>query len=281
MDKFLIEKGIKNPMVLTIIVRGFYILPALFVLPFVGYSLPPLESLAIIAVGAVMITGGAVLYFRALKMEEMSRVVPLFQMVPVFVMVLSFLLINEVLTTLDYIGFAVIILGGLVISTEKFSEIHKVKKVFWVCALSSLLTAIYVVAIKHVSSSVSYWNMLITIYAFEAIAMSSLLVSGKVRRDTGAALKKSSGATKIILVVDVLTSFMISVLLYLAITSGPVTLVEASVNNLQMIFTFLLLVLFTSFWPHIIREKFHKQVLAQKILGTAIIVTGVIITQLL
>jgi len=48
-----------------------------------------------------------------------------------------------------------------------------------------------------------------------------------------------------------------------------------------MIFVFLLALLLTVFFPHIMKERFDIRALAQKIIGMMLIMTGVLVIQLL
>ena len=63
-----------------------------------------------------------------------------------------------------------------------------------------------------------------------------------------------------------------------AIKIGPLSLIQAS-ENVQMIFVFILVLLFTHFSPHIIKEKFDSRMLIQKISGMTLIILGVLLTQ--
>nr|NIO22735.1 hypothetical protein [Candidatus Aenigmarchaeota archaeon]NIQ17305.1 hypothetical protein [Candidatus Aenigmarchaeota archaeon] len=67
---------------------------------------------------------------------------------------------------------------------------------------------------------------------------------------------------------------------YFAVKLGPISLVQAS-ENIQMIFVFLLALLFTRVYPYIMKEKFDIRSLIQKILGMILIIMGVLVTQLL
>src|SRR4030042_5902870 len=93
-DKIIISKFIKDPSVMTII-WGFLQLLVLFVLLFhnLDVSNGPIILLAIISGMIGMLA--AVPYFKALNLEEASRIIPIIYFSPLIVLILSFIFLGE------------------------------------------------------------------------------------------------------------------------------------------------------------------------------------------
>jgi len=61
----------------------------------------------------VSFTSSTLPYFKALTVEEVSRVIPLLQLTPVFVLILSSFFLRETLKPEDYVAFGLLVLGGI------------------------------------------------------------------------------------------------------------------------------------------------------------------------
>jgi drug/metabolite transporter (DMT)-like permease len=278
-DKFLIDKRVDKPLILTIFIRVGSVIPLLLILPFVSFSLPGAEFVFWIFLAGIFAAAGVIIFYKAIQIEEVSRTIPLFQFIPVFVLFLSFLLIGEVLGLFDYVGFIVLITGGLVITAKRLSRLLNVERVFWLVILSSLLHAVSYVIMKHVLTNVEYWSAFILLWILQAVIILSLLGSRKIRRDAKFYIKKITFRDKIIILADSVISLLAFILNYFAISLGPVTLVEAA-GNIQLVFIFLLALFLTRFFPGILREKFDRKITMQKIAGIVLIITGILLTQL-
>ena len=279
-DKYLIEKRVKNPLILTIFVRTASLIPLPFVLPFISFSLPGPVFMFFAFLAGLLAAVGVIIYYKSIHIEDVSIVIPLFQFIPVFVLFLSFFLLNEVLGFFDYVGFAVMVLGGLIISTKQLSRIFSIERVFWMVVLASVFYAISEVTLKHTFTNVDYWNAFIVFWLFYNGVILSLLASGKIREQAKSCIKKLGFRDKIIIFFVSIMSFIAHVFGKFALNLGPVTLVEAAMN-MELVFIFLLAMVFTIFFPHIIKERFDRKTTVQKALGTVLIITGVLLTQLL
>lgn len=279
MDKFLIDKRVDNPVILTIFVRVTSLIPLIFILPFVSFSLPGTEFVGWIFLASIFAATGVIIYYKAIHIEEISRAVPLFQFIPVFVLFLSFFFINEVLGIFDYIGFVVLVAGGLVISTKRLSRLLRVERVFWMVVISSFFYAVSYVIMKYVLSNVEYWSAFIPLWILQNVIILFLLGSRRIRKEVKFYINRIDFRDKIIILSASSLSFFAFILNYFAISIGPVTLIEAA-QNIQFVFTFFLALLLTRFLPGILKERFDVRTLVQKILGMLLIIIGVLLTQL-
>jgi drug/metabolite transporter (DMT)-like permease len=278
-DKFLIDRKVHKPIILTIFIRTASIIPLICIIPFVGFSLPNTEFIGWILLASVFAVAGVLVYYKAIQMDEVSRVIPLFQFIPIFVLFLSFFLIREVLGIFDYLGFAVLVLGGLVISTKRLSGLLRVQKVFWVALLSSFFNALAYVIMKHVLNNVEYWSAFILLWSLQSLIILSLLASERARREAKFYIMMINRKDKIVIFIISIASILAFIFNYFAISLGPVTLVEAAAN-IQLVFTFLIALLLTKFFPYMLMERFDRKITLQKITGIVLIIIGVLLTQI-
>jgi len=280
MDKFLIDKRVNEPVILAIFVRATTMIPLLFIILFFGFSFPAAEFLGFILLAGLLASAGAIIFYKAIHIEEISRTMPLFQFIPIFVLFLSFFLIGEVLGFFDYVGFIILVVGGLVISAKRLTRIFRVEKVFWLVMLSSFLYATSYVITKYVLLKAEYWNTFILLWAIQIVAITSLLGFRKNREHAKFYIKRMGMKDKAVIFINSVTSILAFVFAYFAINLGPVTLVQAA-ENMQLVFVFLLVLFFTRFFPDVLKEKFDRKTTSQKITGIILIITGVLLIQLL
>ncbi|MBX7136405.1 MAG: EamA family transporter [Oligoflexia bacterium] len=82
-------------------------------------------------------------YFIALKLDEASRIIPLFQFSPLFLFALSWLCLGEELTGLQFCGALLVIVGGFILSLERrVSGVLKLRPAFWLIIFASFLYAV-------------------------------------------------------------------------------------------------------------------------------------------
>jgi uncharacterized membrane protein len=105
-----------------------------------------------------------------------------------------------------------------------------------------------------------------------------LLLSGRIKGNLKYYYSRIGRTDWAILSTNIIISIIASASYYLAIKAGPLSLVQAS-ENVQMIFVFALVLLFTHFYPAVLKEKFDRRALLQKISGMMLIIIGVLLTQ--
>lgn len=279
MDKYLIDKRIKSPLIVFIFLRIISIIPVIILIPILNIGVPNLYFLSFIFVSAVLMALGIIIYYKIVEIEEISVSIPLFQFIPIFTLFIAFFTLGERLAAIDYLGFLILITGGFVISIKRVSGLFRVGKVFWFVILASLMFSTSYVIAKFVLNYVNYWETIIWVWIFVIFATMPILFSGKIRGEFKYYYKKINRRDWSILFTNITISVLASASYYFAIKIGPISLVQAS-ENIQMIFVFILALLFTMFYPHTMKERFDSRALAQKILGMILIIIGVLLTQL-
>src|SRR3989344_3272774 len=161
-DKVLIGKHLKDPVVLTLLYGIFPLLLSIGIIAFSGLNPIGFEPAALAIFAGVIQVPAIFAFYQAISKEEISRVIPLFQFTPPFALLLSFLFLREVLTTTYYFAFVLILLGGVLISIKKIQGVFKLRNAFWWMVLSSLIYAVQVVILKSLYANYPFWDL--TIY---------------------------------------------------------------------------------------------------------------------
>ncbi len=117
-DKLILEKHVRNPASMSPYIAIMALFNGSLLWIITGFPFPPLRDVFVVMVSGMLTSIGALLYYRALSMEETSKVIVLIQIQPVIVLTLSFLLLHETISAFQFIGF-VLILGSAVTLAAK------------------------------------------------------------------------------------------------------------------------------------------------------------------
>ena len=120
-DKFILTHYIKDAVSYQVFLTLTMLPFLIFLLPFTSHntnsSTPTILPVIIILLGVVM---GLVyvLYNKALLIEEVSRVTPLFYLSPLFVLLFSFMFIGEGLSLRRYVGIGLMVFSAISVSVS-------------------------------------------------------------------------------------------------------------------------------------------------------------------
>lgn len=277
-DKVLLEKIFKKGGVGTILLISslisFFVLPILLLIDRTVFDVSGIKILVLAIVGILNVL---VIWFYliALKDEEASIVVVFYQLVPVFGAILSYYILGEVLSQMQIIAMAIIILGTTIISFEVDNE-NKFKlrrKTVLPMLAAGLCWALGSVLFKGVALEENLWRSLF--WEHLMLTVSGILIFIFIRSYRDSFLIAMRENTKKVLSLNVLNEFLyisgnvIIAFTYLIAPIGLVLLTE----SFQPIFVLMIGIFLTIFFPKIITEKIHAKHIWQKII--AIVITGI------
>jgi transporter family protein len=274
-DKFLIDKRIRDPLLVTILAGLVSFLLGLLIFLFRGFSLIETTQLVLILISGILLEIYLIPYFKALTMDDASRIVPLFQFMPVFVLILSYIILGEALTGKQFLGSVFIIGGGFVLAVKKIEggSIFKLRKSLWLMVIASLLYAVTGVLFKWVVVAQDFWLTL----AYENIGMGIgaiiLLLWPSYRAGFRRETKKLKLSTWGLLLVNETVYILALLSMFYAILLGSVALVSV-IGGIQP-FLVLLYGLILSIWfPSVIEEDIQKGTVFLKALAILLIFIG-------
>ena len=271
-DKFLIEKRVRDPLALTVFGGWIDLLFTLIIVLIHGLSITgPLQA-GVLLLSGVLVELALIPYFKALSLEDASRISPLFQSMPVFVLLLSSVFLRETLTHRQMLGFLLILSGSFIVSMHKTDAgIFKIRKAFWWVLLASILWALPAVMFKFVVVKQTFWDALALEFFGVAIGATILFFLYKTRvlaqiGDIGAGTWSILNINELIYIAGRVSNFY-------AITLGLVSLVAVLGGTIPL-FVFLFGLMLSLWFPGIIKEDITRASIVTKISSIILVSCG-------
>lgn len=273
LDKYVLTKWVRNPLV-SVLVLGLIGLVgggAIFVTR--GFAPMSAFNIFLALIAGICYLLAVIFYFKALKIEEMSRVVPLFYLSPLFILVFAAVFFGEIFNFLNYLGIFLLMIGAIWISSRSFLKIT-FNLAFWWMMIAVVTWSANLLLVKYLLNFTDYWTIFAWIRIGGFIGMIPLLFIylPELRRTT-----KKYGKKVLVVMSLSETITLISILLVTIATSiGYVTLVEA-LSALQALFVLLIALALSVFRPSILKEELGGAVVLQKVIATILMFVGVIL----
>jgi drug/metabolite transporter (DMT)-like permease len=253
---------------------------SLLVLPALALVAPAVLAIApwhatILLVGGFLNITGVILSLYAMKREEASVVVTLFQMIPVFNYVLAYLVLGETLTVVQVAAAVLIMAGAVVVSLDLARPRTSVKaSVFLTMALASLLIAANAVLFKLVAVSEDFWVS--SFWSYLSLAIVGVVLFGLVRSYRDQFLRTLRLNSVPVVGLNV-SNEILAVVGYLMISYAtllvPVALVSV-LSGFQPMMVFAIGVLLTLALPRVGREDLSRKRVVQKLAAMAGMLLG-------
>lgn len=274
LDKFLLEKKIRNPFAMTVVSGVASGCIGLIIWGLSGFRLIGFLPTALMFLAGLLLIFYLLPYFAALKAEDASTIVPMFQFIPVFTLVLSSVFLNETLTGKQTCGLLLVIVAGVLISLRRIEKnIFRPRKALLFMLMASFLYGSIGVLFRFVVRDVNFW----TTFAYEYMgtglgALLLLSLSASVRRTLHAekkALLSSVGIISFNNAICILAQLAES----FAMSLVAVPLVNI-VGSIQPLMVFIEGILLTLFFPHIVKENISRGVLLLKSSSIVLMLSG-------
>jgi uncharacterized membrane protein len=212
-------------------------------------------------------------YTKALMVEEISRITPLFQFIPIFVVFLSAIFLNEILNVQKYFGIILIVLTSILISYKKTESGKSLSSAFRLLIPFSFILSIYTIMLKILLNYLTYWSIFFWMIIGSFLGALGLLSFSKPRREFVKNLPNLGFRTFIVTFVGECAYLLGVIFSLLAMSLGYVSLVSA-LSGLQHLFVFTYMLVLSIFMPKILKEEINKQILFVKIFAIALMFIG-------
>ena len=274
-DKILLKKSIPEPVVYTFYV-GVLSLAALVLIPW-GFQYPGLNLLLISLLAGLIFILALWLLYILLKKEEISRIIPLVGgFSSVFVFLSAHLFSLEKLSSKQILAFIIILIGGFLISLKKGPIKFLSKKIFFLGLLNSSLFALFYILSKFVYLNHPFISSFVWLRIGGGLGVLILFFIPRNREKILAVIKKPNiGAGKIFLFGQGCGALSFLFVNY-AISLGSVSLVNA-LQGTQYGFLFLMAIIFSKRFPHLLEEKLTTKIVFQKAISIVLIGLGIFI----
>lgn len=272
-DKLLLEKYIKDSSIIVIFTGVIALFIGLIILLIRGFPILPVNHLVIILLSGIFMELYLLPYFKALELEDASKIISLTQLVPVFTLLLSFIFLKERLTNQQYIGSLLIIVSAFFLYIDKKWALFKLSKSFYYMVLACLSFVVSTILLKFVILPENFWDAL----AIQnlGIGLGTLMIALYPKygsRFLGFAHKLPRGGWLALVSAEV---FYVAnqFLIIFAIALGSVALVNV-LGGFQPVFVFIYGLLITKFFPGLLQENVKKEVLKRKLIALGYIFVG-------
>lgn len=264
---------IKDEFVLTTF-AGFIGLLAFLFVPIYGISFPGIWIFIVSMIAGVLYIYTMIPYFKALSLEDTSTVIMLWYITPVLIPFFARFFLNENLMFIQYIGFAFILLGGLLISIKRnaLKKIHISKALFMMLA-SGIMLDIYYLLEKYIYQNQPFWNGFMWIRLGSFFGALTILAIPKYRKSFIQMKNNLNFKSFRLIFGGELLNLIALVSIGFALSLGSVSLVT-SLTNFQPLFLLVFVILLSKFFPKLYQEKLSKKIVFVKIIAVALLVFG-------
>jgi drug/metabolite transporter (DMT)-like permease len=253
-----------------------YIFCFIIILPFyrnLSLNLPPL-ILFMILVRSFLFLIAVICFTKALKHLPISTVSPLSSIGPIFAAILGFLILNERVSTIQIIGIAIIVMGAYILKSENhiknyhkpLHDLIKSKYTHYII-LYALFSSITSILSKKILIDISSYNLIFYHYLFSMIMYLVILFFFKNGiKDMKEGWKLGGHKILLIAILGTIASY-VSFLSFASIDSKVMVIVPI----LQL--AILIDVIAGG-------RLFHEKYLKTKIIGSVVIIVGILLTTL-
>ena len=281
-DKFILTHYIRDAVSYQVFLALTMLPFLIFLIPFTPHTNSPTSvvfPLVIILLGVVL---GLVyvLYNKALLIEEVSRVTPLFYLSPLFVLLLSFMFIGEGLSLRRYVGIGLMVFSAISVSLrgrDGRSHSHSLR-----ISLSPALLMILVLDImnagkdvisKLMLSHLDYLSYLFWFMLGNIAGRPLLLLIPHNREKTLTIIKTLPSKIYLLSFINSTLAWAGYVLYFKAVSMTYVSLVCA-IPTTQPFLVFIFATLLGLFYPGLIEEKTDRRSLTIKGIAAVSIMIG-------
>jgi len=268
-DKYALTKWIRNPIV-SVIFYGIVYLPVIFLIyEFHGFSSLSNINIVLAFTAGIINIFAIFFYFKAVKIEEISRVVPLIELTPLFVSILAALFLGEIFNVTKYVGMILLIFGAIIISSKNLKMTFG--KAFWFIILFCLITAINSIIVKYVLNFADYWTIILYTRMGTVFAVIPIIYFNfhELKSATKECSKKAIGA----IVLNEFFMLIGGISFIIAISTGFVTLTNA-LASIQPLFVLMFAVILSIFYPNILEEEISQSTVLTKFIAIAFLFAG-------
>lgn len=270
-DKFLLNKPIKHPNVYTFYTGLFSLFAMLLFLPFARY-VGLRHFLFDILCGIIFLLAQYFLFVSVFK-NDVSEVVPITgALIPIFSLIFVNFGLHIYLTNFELLSFIFLVLGTVLISYNH----GKLGKNLWPPIVSSVFFAAYYVMVKVAYTPFASNFAYVRMGSF--VASLFMLLSLNTRKGVFKLGKKPGKTTSGLFVSKEILAGVAFIILNYAISFGNPAIINA-LEGVEYVTIFVVAIIFSVYFPKILREDLHKSVLMQKIAAILLIAAGIIFLQ--
>jgi drug/metabolite transporter (DMT)-like permease len=276
LDKFVLDKTIKNPVVFVFYSTIFALLFFLAV-PWAG-NLAGGFDYVIALLCAICFVISLWTGYVAIQKSEISHIGPFIGAVlPIFTFIWSKIFFNEQFSSTQIIAIVLLVFGSFVISFEKSAKHNGLHEGIVWGVVTGLFWSIFSVSAKYLYGHNDFAAGFVWSQAAIGAVTLMLLFLPAVRqsfRRTSVPAEKMTGNKIALVAVDKFLGFVAVFLIQFAVSLGSVTLIYA-LAGVQYIILIIAVALLSKFYSRFYREEYSRGELVQEFLAVILIAAGI------
>lgn len=274
-DKHLVSNTVLKPVAYTFYSGVFQIL-FLVAIPVFGFVYPETRYMIFGILIGVLFILALLIFYKAMRLSAASRVIPVVGgAVPIFTFFLSYIFLGERLTLWQMVAFALLVSGGVIISSRFNNGKIAIIKGFSLAVLAGFLFAVYYTATKFLFLSMPFFEGFIILQVGGFLGSLTLLISANNRKaifSTSQAVKKK---TAYLFIPNKTIAALAAIMIFYAISIEESSV--AIINSLQAsqyVFLLILTIFLSKKLPDLYNEQTDKKTIVQKFLAIGLIGLG-------
>jgi bacterial/archaeal transporter family protein len=271
-DKFVLTNWVNKPAVPLQIFGVVGLMSSLIVYFLRGFSDLSISNILLALFAGLLYALMSYFYYFAVKLGDISRVIPLFYLAPLFILLLASVFIGEQFTAIKYAGIFLLVFGSLLISIKDFSKIT-FGKASWLMILSALAMSLEQIITKYLLSFTDFW----TIFSWIRIGSFLALIPVYILNYSDLISAINKNGKKVLLVISMNEAINIAGVIFITIAAsiGYITLVN-SIASIQPLFVLALVLFMGVFFPKFLNEKNEKSTILVKLAAILTMLAGAI-----
>ena len=268
-EKPLISNKIKSPLMLAMFVAIFYPINLVLIPVFFKIDFALLPSALSFAIGAGM--GIAYLLFmKAIRVEEISRVVTLHYTYPLFIAPMAFFFLNEGLTSANYAGIVLLVVSTFMISYKGNGTRILYSPALLLMTVLNVAIAIENILAKYLFDFTNSWSFIFWLTAGIVVIRMLLLVAPRVRKEFMAIqFRQLIGYG-----VAISLLFLVANMSYYSAVSLQLVSLVSALSAIQPMFILAMVVAILYLKPAFVSEELSKKAVITKSIAVVLVFAG-------
>ncbi|MEK7619568.1 MAG: EamA family transporter [Patescibacteria group bacterium] len=273
-DKVVFVRWKLSPEVFFLLISIAFFLSGVVMWPFLGFPIPPQQELLLAGISGCLYFLCFVFYYRALKNEEVSRVVPLWYLSPLFIIVFAALFLGERLTYFHIGGVVLLVFGAMTVTARGLFSRPRWGVLGLMIAADILFAASAVIGKQLMDGGMDLW----TYYALSRVAGIVVVVPALILlwQPLCTAIRTNGMTFLWVIGLEELLNVGGDIAWLLAIGIGSATLATA-LSSSQPFFVLLIVLALGHVAPRLLDDEVGTRALAQKAFSIASIIVGAIL----
>lgn len=277
-DKIVLD-GKAQPKSYTFFV-GFFSILVIFIIPFVGLSVPQGTIWIWIILSALFYILAMYAMFYALERFDVSKIVPTVGAIqPLFIVALSAIFLGgQSLSQNEIIAFAILLLGSVLISVEKNYKVTK--KSLELSLLTAIFFSLQMVFSKIVYLDLTFWDAFIWMKIFSFAFCLFFFFDKGFRTEIFKTDTRMDRKTATIFFITQILGGLANIFEAIAVFAVPLVYlgIMNAMKGVQYVFIFIFAILISIFLPKLLKEDMSKNIIIRRIIAIVLIGIGFAMT---